>query len=316
MRISTQLVFDRGINAISSQQKVLVALQTQVSSGQRINKPSDDPLAMSTALAAQDGVAQNTQFNRNVTNLRNQLNEVDTAMGSASEIMQSIKESLVSANNSTLSTSDKKILGSDLQAKMQQLMGIANRKSNSGAYMFAGNKETTAPFNAAPADAPIGTPAHDDPDTYYRYQGDTAVRKVAISTSRSLDVGVTANDMFSDGTTTGNNYFSALQKVINELKSGTSASVQSMINSQSSTIDDTFDHFQLARTKIGGRLRELDTVESLNTSASDELQRIATEAVSVDYAKVISDLSQTQFALEASQKTFAQVSKLSLFNML
>jgi len=64
------------------------------------------------------------------------------------------------------------------------------------------------------------------------------------------------------------------------------------------------------------RLRETETLSQINQAAQFELERVAGESVSLDYAKAISELSQGQLQLQASQQSFASVSKLSLFNFI
>jgi flagellar hook-associated protein 3 FlgL len=316
IRFSTQLTFSRGTENILRQQKNLVDLQTQIGTGLRVQRPSDDPLALSTGISAQQGVSQTDQYIRNITNVRNQLDQVDTAMASASELMQTIKEGMIAAGSGVLSNSDKKIVGDDLRARLQELMGIANRRDTTGAFLFAGVKETTAPFNSVPSNPQPGDPVLVDPEAFYQYSGADENRSVQISTSRSVDLGTNAKQMFTDGGTPSQNYFASVQKVINALETGTSTDIQNALSAETGIQDKIFDQFQLARTRVGGRLRELDTVETLNRNTSSELQTISTKSVGVDYAKAISEISQGQTALEATQRTFSQVSKLSLFNFL
>ncbi len=70
------------------------------------------------------------------------------------------------------------------------------------------------------------------------------------------------------------------------------------------------------RGAIGSRLNELD---SLTTTADDMAVQYA-QALSnlqdLDYAQAISDLTRKQANLEAAQKSFAQTSRLSLFDYL
>ena len=44
MRIPTSLLFDQNIRAIANNQSDLVKTQEQLSTGKRINDPSDDPV--------------------------------------------------------------------------------------------------------------------------------------------------------------------------------------------------------------------------------------------------------------------------------
>ena len=67
---------------------------------------------------------------------------------------------------------------------------------------------------------------------------------------------------------------------------------------------------------VGTRLREL---ESLGETASDlnlQYQTTLSDLQDLDYAEAISNFAMQQTYLEAAQKSFAQISGLSLFNYL
>ncbi len=316
MRLSSSLMYQQTTTKLMEQQKKLFDLQTQLSSGLRVQKSSDDPLAMTISMEANSSVALSDQFNRNIGAVRDQFSQLDSSLSSASNIMQSIKESMVQANNSTISAADRQTIASNMQSQLQELAAVANRKDSNGAYVLSGITESTQPFANVPSSAAAGVALGSSAaiDAYYTYAGSTTNRGVQISNNRVIDQGVTAKDLFTDAS--GNNYFASVQKVINDLYSGTPATAQATISTQMGVSDGIFDQFQIGRTRLGGRMRELDTVESLNTNNSVEQQRISGDAVGVKYTDVITQITQAQTGLQAAQQTYAQSSKLSLFNFI
>ena len=68
------------------------------------------------------------------------------------------------------------------------------------------------------------------------------------------------------------------------------------------------------RAGLGSRMNEIDALanagEDLNLNYEQTLSRLQ----DVDYAAAITRLTQQQMSLEAAQKTFVNVSGLSLFN--
>lgn len=79
-------------------------------------------------------------------------------------------------------------------------------------------------------------------------------------------------------------------------------------------IDQAAQNILTAQTGIGSRLNEIDALKSVNSSLSLQYQQTLSQLQDVDYTKAISDMSRLQVQLEAAQKSFVNVSQLSLFN--
>ena len=80
IRVSTQQYFANSTKRMAEQQMELIKLQGKLATGQNVLKPSDDPLAMSTALGAKNQVRQVEAFQSNINVLKNQLGQMDVGM--------------------------------------------------------------------------------------------------------------------------------------------------------------------------------------------------------------------------------------------
>lgn len=298
MRISTNQYFKTSTERMSSQQQELVKLQGKLATGQNVIKPSDDPLAMSTALGAKDQIAQIDAFQSNLNTLNNQLGQMDVALDASSEVMQGLRESLIAASNSTLNDSDRATLALDIQARLDELRAIANRKDADGNYLFSGTRQNVQPFSL------VG-------NVVQPYAGGADGRTIQVGQGRSIDLSITGQDAFVDSAT-GKSIFTSIEDALTDLAAGNFASLRN----RASELEGGYDSMLLARTKVGLRLREAETIGQINFSASAELERVASEAVGLDYAKAISELSQGQLKLQATQQSFSSISKLSLFNFI
>jgi len=320
-RVSTNQFFKLSTDRMSQQQGELIKIQSQLSSGQRVLKPSDDPLAMSVALGATAGVRTIESYQSNITYLNNQLGQMDVTFQSASDVMVSIKEAMLQAGNSTLSVSDREIIAQDLEGRMQELRGLANQRNANGEYIFSGTFQDREPFQT-PGGAITGsfleTASAADANAV---QG----REIQVTNGRFINLNITGQDAFVDPNT-NESAFAIMADAIALLRDpGFPGGQQGAtpadtflkaFNERANQMDKVFDQTQIARTKVGVRLREIETLEQINLSAQLELERVAGEAVGLDYAKAISELSQGQLQLQATQKSFANTSQLSLFNFL
>ena len=320
-RVSTNQFFKLSTDRMSKQQGELIKIQSQLSSGQRVLKPSDDPLAMSVALGATSGVRTIESYQSNITYLNNQLGQMDVTFQSASDVMVSIKEAMLQAGNSTLSVSDREIIAQDLEGRMQELRGLANQRNANGEYIFSGTFQDREPFQT-PGGAITGTFL----ETANAADANAVKgREIQVTNGRFINLNITGQDAFVDPTT-NEDAFAIMTDAIALLRNpGFPAGQEGAtpadtflkaFNERANQMDKVFDQTQIARTKVGVRLREIETLEQINKSAQLELERVAGEAVGLDYAKAISELSQGQLQLQAVQKSFANTSQLSLFNFL
>ena len=81
-------------------------------------------------------------------------------------------------------------------------------------------------------------------------------------------------------------------------------------------LDNVQESILTTQTQIGGRLNAIETTRDFLTDSSVYTEQIRSEIQDVDYAEAVSRLSFQSFVLEAAQLSFAQVSRLSLFDKL
>jgi flagellar hook-associated protein 3 FlgL len=311
-RISTNQYFKLSTDRMSKQQSELVKIQGQLATGQRVLKPSDDPLAMSVALGAKAGVKTIDSYQSNITYVNNQLGQMDVALQSASDIMVSIKEAFLQAGNAALSPADREIIAQDIEGRMEELRGIANRTDANGYYMFSGTFQDQEPFQT-PGGAVTGTFL------------ETTTAEIQVASGRFVNLSITGQDAFVDPNT-NEDAFAILRDAVALLRNPAYPNGQEgatpqdtylrAFNDKGAQLDEIFDQVQISRTKVGVRLREVETLQQINQSAQLELERVAGEAVGLDYAKAISELSQGQLQLQAAQQSFASTSQLTLFNFI
>ncbi len=183
MRVSTNNIFALGTASITERQADLVKLQQQLSTGKRILTPSDDPVASAQILEVTQSRDRNSQFMLNGNDANSAVAMSETSLQSVVNLLQNVKQLAVNAGNPTLALNERSILQSELQARYQELLGLANSTDGSGLYLFSGYQGTTRPFEEV---AP-GVVA---------YFGDQGQRQIQISPSRALPVSDSGRDIF------------------------------------------------------------------------------------------------------------------------
>ncbi|OPX94325.1 MAG: Flagellar hook-associated protein 3 [Pelotomaculum sp. PtaB.Bin104] len=136
---SLQYALQRNLNGISKTQE-------EISLGTRINRPSDDPAGFSQTLALQSNLNLNKQYQRNITDGLGWLEQTDVGLDKATVAMQTAREKAVQGANDTLTQDDRIALAEQIDAMTDEMVEVANT-SLGGKYIFAGLKNTYAPFS-------------------------------------------------------------------------------------------------------------------------------------------------------------------------
>jgi flagellar hook-associated protein 3 FlgL len=77
---------------------------------------------------------------------RSAMQQVEGALGSATEAMQQVRELLVAAGNGSYTDAERANLGARIAGQREQLFAIANRGDGSGGYLFGGQGAAQPPF--------------------------------------------------------------------------------------------------------------------------------------------------------------------------
>ena len=198
MRVSSGMIFDAGVASINRQTASLLNVQQQVASGRRILKPSDDPVAAARALEVTQASDVVAQFKQNQDAATSALGLEEAQLASVGEVLGRVRELAVQAGNTNLSTTSRKGIATELRARFDQLVGIANATDGNGQHIFSGYMGAATPFGGSVDDILAG---HE-----IVYQGDDGQRTLQVSPSRFVEVSDSGSDVFKR-ISNGNGYF-------------------------------------------------------------------------------------------------------------
>lgn len=134
--------------------------------------------------------------------------------------------------------------------------------------------------------------------------------------------GAPANgDKFTVAPSTNQSIFKTVQDLVNLLQTpvsapGDSARLINGLKQGLTNLDQSLSNVLTQRGVIGAKLNEIDALQSTGNNRSVQYQQTLSRLQSVDLNSAISDLTQQQLSLQAAQKSFVQVSGLSLFSYL
>ena len=182
MRVTNDTLRMAFMNALETAQRRLADTQNQVSTGKRINKPSDDPLAAARIGQLDVSLARLDQYQANGIVARNQLGLEEETLANVIDNLQRVRELAVQANNAVLDNANRATIAAELRQRLDGVLALANATDASGRFLFAGFSEGTQPFVITGAGV--------------AYNGDQGQRLVQVSDERLIAVNDSGSAVF------------------------------------------------------------------------------------------------------------------------
>ncbi len=187
MRISSIQAFNNGVNGIGRNYSNVIRTQEQISSGNRILTPADDPVASVRLLQLEQQQAVLTQYKDNLTAAKNSLVQEETTLNSVVNVLQRIRELGVQAGGGALSAEDRRAIAKELDEREGELLNLMNSRNARGEYLFSGFLGKTEPFIR-------------NPDGTYSYFGDEGQRSLQVAGSSNVAINDNGKRLFEDVT--------------------------------------------------------------------------------------------------------------------
>ncbi|WP_115719236.1 flagellar hook-associated protein FlgL [Gallaecimonas mangrovi] len=184
MRVSTQMIFQSGLNNILGTQGDLVKLRDQVATQHKILQPADDPTGSGTVLRLDEQLGISDQFRKNGNDLKSRLGIAETTLSSMTDALAKARTLLVQANNGVNGEGDRKALAEQLIGIRDQLLDGMNTQDSNSDYIFSGNEGKTAPYQV------IGG--------RYVYQGDQGKQMIQVGQQVTLNANFPGFDLFDN----------------------------------------------------------------------------------------------------------------------
>ena len=146
MHISTANSYQTSLDALAARQSALSQSQQQLTTGKRVNRASDDPAAAARAERAIASQQRSVASQRAVDASSNAMALTESALGATGDLLQTVREALISAGNATYSDADRTTLANQIAGIRQQLLTVANSTDGAGGYLFGGQGSNQPPF--------------------------------------------------------------------------------------------------------------------------------------------------------------------------
>ncbi len=199
MRISSNQIIQRITSEIMSRHVAIADAQEQVSTGKKVNKPSDDPAAAGQLITLESATSQLSQYDRNASAAETRLVLEETALSSISESIMRLRELALTANSGAVDDAIRSALAAEVDQRLNEIFDVANSRDANGDYLFSGSNGNVQPFHRQ---LPVS------------YAGSDDNNQLPIGLGRHIQLGDSGADVFQR-IRNGNGNFQTSQMPIN-----------------------------------------------------------------------------------------------------
>jgi flagellar hook-associated protein 3 FlgL len=304
MRIATANAFDRSLANLQQRQAQLSEAQTQLTSGKRVQRASDDPAAAARAERALASMSRSDAQKRALDASQGLMQQSESALGHAGELLQQVRERLVAAGNGSYTDADRQTLAQAIRGLRDDLLSVANRSDGAGRYLFGGQGADSPPL----ADNPGGVVYTASAGVAYAAAGESAPLSVD---GQAAWLG--APDPANPGSTLS--VFGVLDQAVNELMTPgrTPAEVAQTVRDGLGRVDTVADNLSRWRARAGESLARIEAIGERLAQGKLDAQVERSAAEDLDMVQAISDFQARQTGYDAALKTYSIVQRMSLF---
>jgi flagellin-like hook-associated protein FlgL len=144
--VSDLSVRDQLVNELDSQQTAMDQLQTEISTGEQFQLPSQDPQAALQVMSIQSLLQRKTQAQTSISTIQSSLSQADSTLSSVANLLTSVQSAALSAVGSTANASQRQAVIEQIDSSVQQLVTLGNTQFD-GQNLFGGTDTTTPPFS-------------------------------------------------------------------------------------------------------------------------------------------------------------------------
>ena len=297
-RLSTSFALQQAQGWLQNNQGKLNKLQEKTSTGQNVNRPSDDPLALANLLNVNQGINQNEQYIKNIDVGLSELQSTDSAVSQVVDIINRASELATQGANVTTGADGMTSISKEVDLLTNQLVQLGNSSLN-GVYLFGGVKTSVAPFVRT---ADVVT-----------YSGTLSTEAF----QRDIDIdNTTAATLNTPGDRLLGTSTSGLLKVMidlkNNLAAGSTTNTRARLDELKTQLESTLN----IQSEVGASINRLTLTKDRTNNSQDSFAQLYAGIQNVDMAKTITDLRFQEQVQQTSLSVLGRVLPKSLLDFI
>ncbi|HXB74880.1 MAG TPA: flagellin [Candidatus Acidoferrales bacterium] len=292
------------VNVERVQQQIADATQ-QISSGKKVNVASDAPDEIDAILQLRSDIAHNSQIQSNLGLAKTDANAADSALTSATKLMDRAITLGSQGANFTLDATGRQSLAAEVQSLQDQMLATS-RTTVQGRYIFSGDADNAPAYVSDPTAA----------NGVDRLVTAPATQRVEDPSGGSFAVGKTAQDIFdsrnADDSLAPDNVFASLNSLRLALQNNDTAGITTAVQS----LHQASDHLNTAQAFYGSVENRITDASNFADQYDVQLQTQLSQKQDADVAAEAMLMNQGNIQLQASFQMQGKMPHTTLFDFL
>ena len=280
MRVTNSLMADTIIKNLFKNTEDMVKLEEVISSGKKINKPSDSPIGMSQVLDYRKTISSIDQYQENITQGKSWLTITDTTLDDINLLLIRAKELAEYQATETSNADNRAIATEEIKNIFDQILQLSNTEI-SGSHIFSGHTTDVATYSK---DANYNASYDGDPNN--------GAINLVIGENIELKINSDGEEVFQGSV----NIFNVLR----DLNNGLMANDTSAIASQLPMLDDSLKQILNERSRVGAKLNRIETTELYWDDFRLGINEILSDTEDVDITQAMTNLAIQETAYKAA----------------
>ncbi len=306
MRVTQNMLNNTMLRNLYKSNEAMDKYQNQLSSGKKINKPSDDPAVAVKGMYYRSALVEIEQYKENISDARNWLDTTDLSMQEANDVLQRARELTIQGSNGVLTKEEKEAIAQEILQLKDQLGTIANT-SVAGRFIFAGTDTKIPPYNHG-SNIVDGAWVNNN-------QQDILTE---VSKQVYLPINVNGNLIFNYQNSDGENIFQVFDHLYRSLTETPepSTSVVTPTDDMIGKLDEQIDNFLAQQAALGARVNRIELAANRLEQQEVNTTALISQAEDADMAKVIINLKNQENVQRSALSAGARIIQPTLIDFL
>lgn len=321
MRITNKIIKNTYMSDMNKNLNNMQTLNKQLSSGKEINRPSDNPNKVARSMQLNSSINTNTQYNENIKDTINWLDTTDSALNQVTNIVQRIRELMVSAGNASYGSDERGAILDEVNERVAEMSQVLNTNFD-GKYIFGGTKTSSKPMNAVEdnitgnknltfldKDGEALDLNSNNVNDMYQIDMLKGELNTEISQGVKIKYNVSATELllFKNNKGQSVNALSLLSEITNNLGSSNEIDNAKITKENLSSIDDVITNLLKVRAEVGAKQNRMDSAEAKNDDETFNMTDILSKTEDIDFTEKTMEYAVAQTVYQASLQVSAQI---------
>lgn len=298
MRVTQSMLSSNMLRNLSNSYNKMAKLQQQLTSGSKLTRPSDDPVATIKGMGYRTTLAKNEQFSRNMNEVSGWLEQTDSTLTETNNALKRVKDLVTQAANGPLSDDDRAAIQKEVDQIRLQVRDLANTQQGDK-YIFSGTDTTTPLY----ADSSANALANDPLPVLQGNEND-----VEVEVYDGITFAVNSN---------GKDLFAGIDKVLQDVQKGLDGNVsEEDLSKLIGTVSAQSDKVLQVQAGVGAKENRVDTMMDRLSSQKISVTKQLSNNEDVEYEDTITQMITEESIHRAALSVGAKIIQPSLVDFL